>query len=570
MQVRSVALLCAVSLAVVDAARLVSDSRRVMEPGVFLEATPSWTQGRRCQDSHTISALIMLKHTPEGRAQLEETFWAVSNPQNPRYGQYLTQDQLTDIIKAPAEALVTVVDWLKSEGVTNFQVSANLDAVNVILPAPKAEKLFDTTFFEFKHSTANQTILRTGKPYTLPTFVANVVDLVADIIRFPAIPSVKIVEEEGVGAWPSDCGSHCKSGWTTPGVLTQRYKLGAAPSTVTSGSTFATAEFQGQLYTEKILNDFASDCNLPNGVKVDHQIGPDSGSFVCNLGACTESLLDIEYIKAVGGAIPLTNVYSSTYSLLDWANTVLNLGDKDMPLVHSVSYGNDEKQQTGAEYMYQVNTAFAKFGARGASILFASGDQGVYGRTGPGQKVFNPDFPGGSPYHTSVGGTDFLTDQIGDEKTWQDGGGGFSNTFGIPSYQAEAVAGYKSSGVELPPADLWNNTGRGYPDVSALAGVKAPYCVRNGPIYAGVGGTSAACPVVAGIFAKLNDVRMSAGKPPLGFLNPFIYQNAAGFNDVTTGKNNANGPYGFEATKGWDAATGMGTPDFEKLAKLVV
>jgi tripeptidyl-peptidase-1 len=38
-----------------------------------------------------------------------------------------------------------------------------------------------------------------------------------------------------------------------------------------------------------------------------------------------------------------------------------------------------------------------------------------------------------------------------------------------------------------------------------------------------VGGTSASTPVVAGAIALLNDELLAAGKPPMGFLNPWIY-----------------------------------------------
>ena len=40
----------------------------------------------------------------------------------------------------------------------------------------------------------------------------------------------------------------------------------------------------------------------------------------------------------------------------------------------------------------------------------------------------------------------------------------------------------------------------------------------------------------AAVFAKLNDIRLRGGKPPLGFLNPFLYKNAGTFNDVATGR----------------------------------
>ena len=95
------------------------------------------------------------------------------------------------------------------------------------------------------------------------------------------------------------------------------------------------------------------------------------------------------------------------------------------------------------------------------------------------------------------------------------------------------------------------------------------YCIAVSKALAGVAGTSASCPVVAGVFGKLNELRLAAGKPPMGFLNPFIYQNPTGFNDVTQGNNHGAGLHGFEAIKGWDPATGMGTPNYEALSKLV-
>ena len=68
---------------------------------------------------------------------------------------------------------------------------------------------------------------------------------------------------------------------------------------------------------------------------------------------------------------------------------------------------------------------------------------------------------------------------------------------------------------------------------------------------------------------QLNDNLLNAGKKPMGFLNPWIYANPSGFQDVTSGINHAGYKYGFTAVAGWDAATGLGTPDLEKLAALV-
>eukprot|EP00657_Telonema_sp_P-1_P000783 TRINITY_DN1152_c0_g1_i1.p1 TRINITY_DN1152_c0_g1~~TRINITY_DN1152_c0_g1_i1.p1 ORF type:complete len:214 (+),score=63.23 TRINITY_DN1152_c0_g1_i1:270-911(+) len=195
----------------------------------------------------------------------------------------------------------------------------------------------------------------------------------------------------------------------------------------------AVAEFQGQYYDDSDLSKFSSACKIDPPVKVARNIGKNVEK------AGVESLLDIEYISAVANPIPLTVYYSADYSLLNWIKTV---GSTPNPgWVHSVSYGNDEKQQTSVDYMNQVNVQLQAIGTRGISILFASGDQGVWGRSGMGAK-FNPDFPGGSPYVTAVGGTDFVTTNIGDETAWASGGGGFSDTFARPSFQDDAVSAY--------------------------------------------------------------------------------------------------------------------------------
>jgi len=161
----------------------------------------------------------------------------------------------------------------------------------------------------------------------------------------------------------------------------------------------AVAEFQNEYYDNSDLEEFSSQCGIDT-VTVSSLVGSNSESY-CTWGLehCIESLLDIEYIGAVAQPIPLTVYYFSSYSLYDW---IENLNDNSDPeLVHSVSYGNDEAQQTSNDYMYSCNTDFMKVAARGVSILFAAGDQGVWGREGTSGSIFHPDFPAGSPYITA-------------------------------------------------------------------------------------------------------------------------------------------------------------------------
>jgi tripeptidyl-peptidase-1 len=136
-------------------------------------------------------------------------------------------------------------------------------------------------------------------------------------------------------------------------------------------------------------------------------------------------------------------------------------------------------------------------------------------------------------------------------------------------WQQAAVAKYLSTvdADTLPPKGSFPATGRATPDVSALG---EGYQVVVKDQVMPVGGTSASSPAFAGLVSLLNEARLAAGKKQLGFLNPFLYQNEDAFTDVTLGSNKIGRggetlPYGFNCSAGWDPATGLGTPLFDKL-----
>jgi len=555
-----------------------ANPRVSLEPEI--RAPASWTLAGPAPVDGDTTVYFFLKHPIGAEARLEKTLLAVSDPRSTEYGKHLSNEELRSMMLAP-EHDTTLRGWLASHNVSEVSSTLVGDLVQARISPKQAEAMFATKLQRYTRTfgSTEHSVLR-ATSYTLPESIAAAVSVVGDIIHFPAEPRSPIVSEPvvspieagrkllgggggGSGAWNNSCtgkgGTSCK-GLVEPGVLKTRYKLPAQPK-VAAKSSMAVAEFQGQYYKDSDISSFSTGCAVDPPVKVAVNVGKNENS------AGIESELDVEYIGAVANPIPLTVYYLAEYSLLNWIKEV---GSTTSPgYIHSVSYGNDEKQQTSTAYMEQVNTQLQLIGTKGISVLFASGDQGVWGRSGQGSR-FNPDFPGGSPYVTAVGGTDFTGSDIGDETAWSAGGGGFSDTFARPSWQEDLVSAYlKNSEAKLPPASYYNATGRGYPDVAALGGQKTPYCVTTSGRFTGVAGTSASCPTVAGVFALLNNVRLAAGKPPLGFLNPFIYQNAAAFNDVTSGKNNAGFGNGFTAIKGWDAATGNGTPDYEKLLAAV-
>ena len=235
----------------------------------------------------------------------------------------------------------------------------------------------------------------------------------------------------------------------------------------------------------------------------------------------------------------------------------------EVPWVISTSYGDNEPT-VNFDYASRMNVEFQKMGVRGISVLFSSGDGGVSGGQSEQCTTFVPTYPAGSPFVTSVGAS---TGQA-PETAASFSSGGFTNYWSQPSYQSAAVSAYVNNygASTLPAANLWNQTGRGFPDVSAQG--------TNFPVYVSgwaqpVDGTSCSAPTFSAIVSLLNDLRFQAGKSALGFLNPLFYQNPQVFNDIISGSNPGCGTNGFTATQGWDPVTGLGTPDFARLASLV-
>ena len=103
------------------------------------------------------------------------------------------------------------------------------------------------------------------------------------------------------------------------------------------------------------------------------------------------------------------------------------------------------------------------------------------------------------------------------------------------------------------------------PDVAAVGDNIAVY---DGGEYGLSGGTSASTPIFAAIINRINEERIAIGKSTLGFLNPTLYKHPEILNDITNGTNKACLGLGFNAVKGWDPVTGLGTPNFPKFREL--
>ena len=506
-----------------------------------------WISLGKAEGDYPIEVTFAISQT--NKEWLESKLWLVSDPFSKEYGNYMNFDEIAKHVRGKEDSVKAIEDILTSNGVdvTTIRYTIGKDFAIVKIPVHITGKLFSADFYHFTDGT-----LRVVKSldYTIPHSLKDHVDFVSGISEFPRPNKVRVTESGG-----SQLG-------IKPSSIISSYNLSDYSATNSQNSQ-AVAGFLGQFFSPDDLEDFqkAYKALVKPITKV---VGKNNAEL-----PGVEADLDVEYISAIGRNVDTWFISTSTRSngaqedFLSWIT--LQVNTTDSPLVHSISYG-DEESSIPQSYIDRVNTEFQKFGVSGRTVLFASGDGGVECKGGIiGAKKYHPNWPASSPYITTVGGTS------GIDEVWIMGGGGFSNKQSMPDYQKEAVQKYLASSA-APPTKYFNKTGRAYPDVSAFA---VNFDIYYLEVEMSVDGTSCATPTFAGVVSLLNDVRLNNNQSSLGFLNPLLYSKlkGKGFIDVTKGNNRGSTTScddGFKATTGWDPASGWGQPNFGLLKTLVL
>lgn len=513
---------------------------------------------------------IALKQTDT--AGLEQALYAVSTPGSDVYGQHLTKEEVEKFVAPSPESVQLVNDWLSANGITAETISPAGDWLRFSIPVSQANSLLQADFTVFSHPETGKEFTRT-LAYSIPAALQDHVDLVHPTITFdnpfghlpfvtsPMPPTEAAEPSLQSRAVPSSCGTT-----VTPSCLQAFYGIPTTLATSTKNS----------LGVSGFIDQFANQADLTTFLKAQR---PDIATSKFTLQtldggsnpqtaqqAGIEANLDVQYTVGVASGVPTVFISvgdnfqdGNLEGFLDIINFLL--AESAPPQVLTTSYGQNENTISRA-LANQLCNAYAQLGARGTSILFASGDGGVSGSQSASCKNFVPTFPSGCPFMTSVGATTGTT-----ETSATFSSGGFSNFFGRPSYQSSAVSTYLTA-LGSTNSGKFNTSGRAFPDVSAQ-GQNVEIVVAGAAER--VAGTSCSSPIFASVISLLNDQLITAGKSPLGFLNPFLYSaaGAAALNDITTGSNPGCSTNGFPAKAGWDPVTGLGTPNFAKLKAAV-
>ncbi|MGT2476635.1 S53 family peptidase [Paraburkholderia terrae] len=329
-----------------------------------------------------------------------------------------------------------------------------------------------------------------------------------------------------------------------------------------TGQTIAIIELGGG-YRRSDLVAFFKEIGVPtpqvSSVSIDHAGNhpstPDSDDG--------EVMLDIEVAGAVAPKAKYVVYFAPNVGdqgFLDAISAAIHDSERK-PAVISISWGSPEVS-TDQQGLNAYHELFAAAASLGITVCAASGDHGTANLdAGHWDGKIHVNHPACDDLVLGCGGTQITG---GKDIVWNDDtpfdvnvqggggwatGGGVSAAFPVPAYQ-------KNAGID--PVSIDSGTaGRGVPDIAMSA---TNYFTRVDTSEGPSGGTSAVAPLMAALVAQLNQGK---GKN-VGFLNPFLYANASKgiFNDVTSGTNAIkNTIKGYQAANGWDACTGLGTPD---------
>ncbi|KAJ7808651.1 subtilisin-like protein [Mycena olivaceomarginata] len=510
-----------------SAGPMVLHERRTAVPSGFVRhgAAPA---------NQTITLRVAL--TASNVGGLEEKLTSLATPGSPDFRQWLSKDDVKAFASPSPETVSAFGAFASANGLTPKVISPNGDWVSITLPVSKANKLFAAEFDVFTHPS------------------------LAGPIRAHALcPSSRLmfrwfrdVELRRLGPAPSSL-------WNPRYSRTETSNILAATG---YESEFASIADLAQFLT--LLRPDISNTTTFTLVTADNGTNP-QGPF----DAGFEANLDIQYTAGIATGVPV-QFYSVGGSVTTFPDSLFDTstfleGFDNPPSVLSTSYGRIESA-FGASVATKICNGYMgprcarnicdiclgrRRCARKPRRQLLVREQHIFACLPRKLSVryfsrFNPRFRSGEGHHFTGG---WIFERIPfavlpDRGQWLDSWRQFPRT---------------SQGSSTAP-------GRGYPDV-ATQGWNFEIVV-DGQVFL-EGGTSASAPTFASIIALINDRLVAAGKPVLGFLNPFLYSTASStFTDITSGHNSGNvcpaSSVAFDAAVGWDPLTGFGTPVFPR------
>lgn len=461
-------------------------------------------------------------------------------PGDPMQGRFLTPDEFAQRFGPTAEDYAAVAAFARRSGLAVTGTHPNRLLLDVAGPAGAVERALGVHLRQYR--SARGRVFRApdsepSVPAALAGRLASVVGLDTLAVRRPHLhPALGGAAGSGRG------------GGLTPADVRNAY--GLSDGATGAGQTIALFELDG--YDPADIAVYRNAYGLPPVPLFNILLGGVSGTAGADAAEVT---LDIELAQALAPNLSGILVYETPNADPNILDAYSRIANDNLAKQVSTSWGYPENLSSPA-FLRGENAAFQQMAAQGQSIFSATGDNGAYD-DGISLSV---DDPGAQPYVTGVGGTSLVSGAGAaylSETAWSDptdttlsalgsgGGGGFSTVWPIPDYQA---------GLRTMP------TGRSVPDVALNGDPQTGYSIYYKGGWHVYGGTSTGGPLWAGFTALVNGRRAAAGRGPVGFLNPPLYQIGGSaaytrdFHDIKTGD-----ILYYPARTGYDNATGLGT-----------
>ncbi len=594
--------------------------------------TPAWARTAAAvgtpasSDRISFTVALPLRDAATAEALLAK----VSTPGSPSYGRYLTPQQFNARF-APSNAAVNrVKDFLKGQGLAVNGVAQGNRWVRASGTVAQINAAFGTTMKKF--AVEGKQLKAPAKALTVPRSIVGDILSVGGLTDTPAHPNAIRPDGPAPAAAPAAKAATVAPGATPPvpqpcSTYWNQYQqdlpeaygrttfptmmCGYSPQQLRGaygitnnvaagqnghGVTVAIIDAYGSPTMLADANAYADAMGEPrftDGQYTETLFQPFGMQDVCGDWS-TEQALDVE---SVHGMAPGANVHyfgaaDCDTGITDAANYIVQNHSAD---IVSNSYGWNSEELPPAE-IQREHTIYLQAGLEGIGFYFSSGDSGDDAAV-DGVNAPEPSYASSDPAVTAVGGTSLAIDANnryqfetgwGSMRDFVDysgptpvyskplpgtfyagAGGGVSTLFGQPFYQKGVV-----------PASLSKSRGgkpmRVVPDISADADPYTGFAFGqtiNGVFQIGsVGGTSLACPLIAGMQADASTYRHF----PIGFANPLLY-GIGGFalrdvvppaQPVAVARSRANGTAlvtfdhdtTLTTTKGYDDVTGLGSP----------
>ena len=487
---------------------------------------------------------------------------ATLEKQKPKERKYLTRDQLESEFGASEDAIKKIDAYAHDHNLQVTRSEPGAARVRVGGTVKDINDTFAVTLFDYHHEKLGNFHGHTG-PVSIPDELNGAV---TGAFGFNNHRHLRRNKAKPVLLTPM--ASAPRRAWFEPPELATLYNF---PKATGKNQCIGLLEFGGGVEDDSVTAYFQKlGIAKPNVVTIPvNNVSVDPASDPNSTG---EVMLDVD---VAGALAPDANiaVYFSTFDekgLIDAISAVIADKTND-PSVVSISWGWDENQTFQNSILWtplaieHISESFLAAAQLGITVCVSTGDDGSEAQVQDGRAHVN--YPATDPSVLAVGGTTLhkksgQVPAIASELVWNDGpgsgtGGGISDYIAVPSWQ---------QGIVPPSINPTNFQGRAIPDVAANADPDTGYLTYSGGQFGIVGGTSASAPLWGALIALCNQ-QLNAR---VGNFNALLYSTIGPnkvLNDITQGNNDTDGLLNgqFAAGPGWDACTGWGTPDGQKL-----